>query len=216
MMNSLSIAILLSCLVAAANGFFQKATAGNSPLAQEAVQIYGDKYSYDKAPRQDSVFDSISRIGIPQTDIDGSKVMTENTQKGRRITDMKQKEVAATFNAMAAVYGGERALEMVKTFPFCLSFDPKSFAPTFAIWSEIFGEEETKDMVSRNPGLLAIQAKDAGINTDNTMAFSYIVAATRPLGLFGPGFIFALLMVPVIEGTTGIAIKKPLFEALGL
>jgi len=117
---------------------------------------------------------------------------------------------------MAAVYGEERAIEMVKINPFYLTFDPKAFASTFAIWSDIFGEEETKDMVSRNPGLLAIQPKDAGTNTDNTMAFSYIIAATRPIGIFGPALIGALLMVPVIEGTAGIAVRKPFFAALGL
>ncbi len=215
MKNCLSIALLVSCLPSA-NGFFQSAAKKSSPLAQEAVQIYGDKYNYNKPPKEDTVFDSISRIGVPKTDIDGSQVMRAKAQPGRRITDMKEAEVAATFSGIAAVYGDERAIEMVRTFPFCLSFDKKSFAPTFAIWAEIFGEEETKDMVSRNPGLLAIQPKDAGINTDNTMMFSYIIAATRPIGLFGPAGIFALLMVPVIEGTTGIPIKQPLFAALGL
>lgn len=218
MKNCVSIALLLSCLVAAANGFFQKKPAGNanSALAQEAVEIYGQKYSYGKAPREDNVFDSLSRIGVPKTDIDGTKVLTGNSKPGRRITDMQEKDVAATFNGLAAVYGGERAIEMVKIFPFCLGFDKNNFAPTFAIWAEIFGEQETLDMVSRNPGLLAIKPKDAGINTDNTMMFSYIVAYTRPIGGFGPALIGALLMVPVIEGTTGIAIKKPFFEALGL
>lgn len=218
MKNSVSVALLFSCLVAAANGFFQKKPAGAaiSPLAQEAVEIYGAKYSYNKAPREDSILDSLSRVGVPKTDIDGTKVMTGKGKDGRRITDMQEKEVAATFNGLAAVYGGERALEMVKIFPFCLGFDSANFAPTFAIWAEIFGEEETKDMVSRNPGLLAIKPKDAGINTDNTMLFSYIVAFTRPIGAFGPALIGALLMVPVIEGTTGIPIKKPFFEALGL
>ena len=75
---------------------------------------------------------------------------------------------------------------------------------------------DQQNMVSRNPGLLAVQPKDAGINTDNTMAASYVIAATRPIGIFGPITIGSLLMVPVIEGTTGIAIKEPLFAALGL
>ena len=185
-------------------------------MAQEAVQIYGDKYSYDKAPREDSVFDSLSRVGVPKTDIDGTRIMRENKKPGKRITDMSEKEVANTFNGIAAVYGAERALEMVKVFPFCLTFDKNGFAPSFTIWSEIFGEEETKKMVSRNPGLLAVKPKDAGLNTDNTMAASYLIAFTRPIGLFGPAFVFSLLMVPVIEGTTGIPVKEPFFAALGL
>mmetsp|Transcript_16637 Transcript_16637/g.45772 ORF Transcript_16637/g.45772 Transcript_16637/m.45772 type:complete len:225 (-) Transcript_16637:393-1067(-) len=221
MMNSStrSIVLLLSCLVATTHGFFQtaakKASAKVSPFAQEAIDIYGAKYSYDRAPRQDSFFDSISRVGVPTTDIDGTKVLKQTENSGKRITDRTEKDVAATFNAIASIYGEERAIEMVKIFPICLSFDPDAFSGTFDIWSEIFGEEETQDMVSRNPGLLAIQSKDAGKNTDNTMAFSYIVAATRPIGIFGPVGILGLLSVPVIEGTTGIAIKQPFFEALG-
>jgi hypothetical protein len=219
MKNYFSIAVLFACLVAGANGFFQnlgKKASVNSPLAQEAVEIYGQKFSYGKAPREDNVLDSVSRFGVPKTDIDGSKILSGKGEKGRRITDMKKQKVAATFNGLAAVYGEERAIEMVKISPFVLTFDPNFFAPTFAIWSEIFGEEAALDMVSRNPGLLAVQPKDAGKNTDNTMAFSYIIAATRPIGNYGLVTIGSLLMVPVIEGTTGIAIKAPLFAALGL
>mmetsp|Transcript_18962 Transcript_18962/g.43380 ORF Transcript_18962/g.43380 Transcript_18962/m.43380 type:complete len:222 (+) Transcript_18962:40-705(+) len=218
MKNCISIALLVSCLVVSANAFFQKAgkkAAVNSPLTQEAVDIYGAKYSYGRAPRVDGPLDALSKVGVPKTDIDGTKILKQRENPGRRITDMSEKEVAATFNGLAAVYGAERAIEMVKIFPISMSFDPKAFAATFAIWAEIFGEEESKDMVSRNPGLLAIKPKDAGKNTDNTMAFSYIVAYTRPIGIFGPAGILALLSVPVIEGTTGIAIKQPFFEALG-
>jgi hypothetical protein len=220
MKNCVSIALLFSCVVVATNGFFQnagkKSSVKSSPLTQEAVEIYGSTYSYGKAPRTDSLLDSISKVGVPKTDIDGTRILKETSNPGRRITDMSEKEIAANFNGLAAVYGGERAIEMVKIFPICMSFNSQAFPATFAIWSEIFGEEETKDMVSRNPGLLAVKSKDAGKNTDNTMAFSYIIAATRPIGIFGPAIIGALLMVPVIEGTTGIPIKAPLFAALGL
>lgn len=217
-MNTISIVLLLSCLVAATNGFFQKAAkkaSVNSPLAKEAVDIYGAKFSYNRAPRENSAFDSISKIGVPTTDIDGTKILKYNANPGKRLTDRSEADVAATFNGLAAVYGEERAIEMVKIFPTCMTFNKDAFAASFAIWSEVFGEDKAKDMVSRNPGLLAITSKDAGKNTDNTMAFSYIVAVTRPLGLFGPAGILALLSVPVIEGTTGIAIKQPFFEALG-
>ena len=221
MKNCISTAILLSCLVVAANGFFQnagkKTSVKISPFAQEAVEIFGDNYgSYNRAPYKENALDSLSKIGVPKTDIDGTKILKKRENPGRRITDLSEKEVAATFNGLANVYGEERAIAMVKIFPICMSFNPKAFAASFAIWSEIFGEEKTLDMVSRNPGLLAVKPKDAGKNTDNTMVFSYIIAATRPIGLFGPAFILLLLSVPVIEGTTGIQIKQPLFAALGL
>ena len=220
MNNCLSVILLFSCLAVSTEAFFgnagKKASPKNSALTQEAVQIYGDKFAYGRAPRTENVLDTISKIGVPQTDFDGTKVLKKTQNPGKRITDLSEAEVANTFNGLAAVYGEERAIEMVKLFPVCMSFDSKAFAATFAIWKDIFGEEETKDMVSRNPGLLAVQPKDAGKNTDNTMTFSYIVAYTRPIGIFGPIFILSLLMVPVIEGTTGIAIKEPLFASLGL
>jgi len=214
-----SIVLLLSCLVAATNGFFQKAAGKkaapkNSVLTQEAVEVYGAKYSYGRSPRQESVWDSVSRFGVPTTDIDGTKVLRKTESSGKRITDKTEADVAAAFNKLAAIYGEERAIDMVKIFPICMSFDPASFAGSFDVWTEVFGEEESKDMVSRNPGLLAVKPKDAGKNTGNTMAFSYIVAATRPIGILGPIGIGSLLSIPVIEGTTGIAIKAPFFEAL--
>lgn len=220
MKNCVSIALLVSCLVVATNGFFgnaaKKASPKTSPLTQEAVEFYGSVFSYGRAPRTDNLLDTISKVGVPTTDIDGTRILKKNSNPGRRITDMSEKEVAANFNVLADVYGAERAIEMVKIFPICMSFQSSAFPATFATWSEIFGEEKSMDMVSRNPGLLAVKPKDAGKNTDNTMAFSYIIAATRPIGLFGPGFIGALLMVPVFEGTTGIPIKAPLLAALGL
>jgi len=220
MKNFISIPVLFSCLLVGSKAFFQstgkKTSAKNSVFTQQAVEIYGDKYSYGRAPRTENVFDTISKIGVPTTDIDGTKILKKRENPGRRITDVSEQEVASTFNGLAAVYGEERAIEMVKLFPVCMTFDSKAFAATFAIWKDIFGEEETKNMVSRNPGLLAVQPKDAGKNTDNTMAFSYIVAFTRPIGLFGPAFILSLLLVPVIEGTTGIAVKEPFFAAIGL
>lgn len=220
MKNCLPITLLFACLIASSEAFFgnagKKSAPKSSAITQEAVKIYGDRFAYGRAPRTENVLDTISKIGVPKTDIDGTRVLKKTATPGKRITDKSEAEVAKTFNGLSAVYGEERAIEMVKLFPVCMSFDPNAFAATFAIWKDIFGEEETKDMVSRNPGLLAVQPKDAGKNTDNTMAFSYIVAFTRPIGIFGPIFIGSLLMVPVIEGTTGIAIKEPFFAALGL
>ncbi|CAJ1960583.1 unnamed protein product [Cylindrotheca closterium] len=97
---------------------------------------------------------------------------------------------------------------MVKTEPLSLAFDSSVFADTFAIWAEKFGEEETKDMVLRNPGLLSVQPVYAKKTDDSTMAFSYIIAATRPIGAFGPALIVLLVLTPVIEAVTGIPIRE--------
>lgn len=218
--STFSISLLLSCLVTAANGFFQSAAKkaspkAVSPFAQEAIDIYGSKYGYNRAPREENFLDSISSFGVPTTDIDGTRILKKTASPGKRMSDLSEAEVVANFNAIAAVYGDERAIGMAKIFPVCLTFDSKGIAGTFEIWGEIFGEEETKEMVARNPGLLAIKPKDAGKNTENTMAFSYIVAFTRPIGVFGPIGLLGLLSIPGIEGATGIPIKQPFFEALG-
>ena len=148
MKSCLLFSLSASYLIVAADAFFQNAGAGkkasvNSPFAQEAVEIYGNRFSYGRAPRQDNILDSISKFGVPKTDIDGTRILKERENKGRRITDQSEEDVAACFNGLAAVYGDERAIEMVKIFPICMSFDYKVFGETFAIWSEIFGEEET-------------------------------------------------------------------------
>jgi hypothetical protein len=219
-MNTFSITLLLSCLIVGTNGFFQnaakKASAKTSPLAKEAVEIFGAKYPYDRAPLKSNVFNDIAKFGVPTTDIDGSAVLTKSAKKtaSRRITDLSESDVVKNFSALASVYGEERSIDMVKIFPICLTFDTNQFSKTFAVWSEIYGAEKTKGMVSRNPGLLAVEPKDAPQSTEQTMVFSYIIAFTRPIGIFGPIGILALLSVPGIEASTGIAITEPFKQAL--
>mmetsp|Transcript_59391 Transcript_59391/g.66465 ORF Transcript_59391/g.66465 Transcript_59391/m.66465 type:complete len:224 (-) Transcript_59391:56-727(-) len=223
-MNTLTTTLLLSCLVVA-NGFFQKAAVKKtsspiSPITQEAVDIWGAKFSYDPAPpREKNFLNDIARLGVPKNDpFDGTPIYTKKSpdEVGFRFTDLTETEIINNFSALAAVYGEERSIEMVKIFPLSLSFDSKIFSETFSVWSEIYGEEKAMDMVSRNPNLLAVGPKDAPNSTDQTMAFSYIVAVTRPIGLFGPIGIIALISVPGIEAATGIPIKEPFLQLLGL
>lgn len=218
-MNTFSITLLLSCLIAGTNGFFQnaakKTNAKSSPLAKEAVEIFGAKYPYDRGPLKSNIFNDIAKFGVPNTDIDGTVVISKSAKNtaSRRITDLSQSDVVKNFSALASVYGEERSIDMVKTFPICLTFDTKQFSKTFAVWSEIYGADAAMGMVSRNPGLLAVEPKDAVQSTEQTMVFSYIIAFTRPIGIFGPIGILALLSVPGIEASTGIAITEP-FKAL--
>jgi len=217
-MNTLTTTLLLSCLVVA-NGFSQKAAKKTniSPITQEAVDIWGAKYNYDQAPRRTKNFlDDIAKFGVPKNDpFDGTPIYKSSPDEaGFRFTDLTEIEIINNFSALAAVYGEERSIEMVKIFPLSLSFDSKIFSETFEVWSEIYGKEEAMDMVSRNPGLLAVEPKDAPSSTDQTMAFSYIIAVTRPIGLFGPIGIIALICIPGIEAATGIQIQEPFLQAL--
>ena len=52
--------------------------------------------------------------------------------------------------------------------------------------------------------------------SDQTMVFSYIVAVTRPIGLAGPITIIGLVMVPFIEGITGIPIRESFLSTIGI
>lgn len=214
----LSSLILFAYYLVVAEGFFQvvpkSAKTYKSPLAQKAVEVYGDKYPFNQAPKKKSFLDQYTSLGVPAVDVDGTKYRTAGKGTGIRLTDISEERAADTFNELAKSYGDDRALQMVKTFPICLAFDKKQFAGTYKEWSGIFGEEETKDMVLRNPGLLAVRASEAAKASDQTMVFSYIVAATRPIGVFGPITLMLLVCVPFIEAATGIPIRTPFLAAL--
>ena len=205
--------LICACLVGTVTGFFggQKAKSvaapKSSPRTQEAVDLWDATYPFNRQPIQqdDSVLDKIGNFGVPQMDLDGTKVFKAAAgQKKRRLTDVTEQDVATNFNALATVYGDDRALDMVTIFPICLSFNSNEFQPTYAAFSDIFGPDEALGMVSRNPGLLAVKADDATGSNAQTMAFSYIVAITRPIGKLGPVLIGGLLTIPGIENVAGL------------
>lgn len=138
--------LLLSNLVVMANAFFQQAAVTKSNLAQQAVDIYGEKFPYNQAPRKKGILDKYVALGVPQVDIDGTRYDKIGKGTGKRMTDITQKQAADAFNQMASLYGEERAIEMVKIFPICLAFDKSQFKDSFGAWSDVFGEEETKEM----------------------------------------------------------------------
>jgi len=212
--------LLLACLVVGTVGFFGGKAAKTSPknvspLTQEAIDLWSAKYPFNREPlKTNESFEKFASLGVPKTDIDGTRVRKDNYGEKRRLTDLTEQDVSKNFNALCAVYGEDRAIDMVKIFPICLSFNSNDFAKSYEAWSDIFGAEESLDMVSRNPGLLAVSPSDAASSTDQTMYFSYIIAATRPIGIFGPIIILLLLTVPGIEGATGIQIKEPFLNAI--
>lgn len=114
-------------------------------------------------------------------------------------------KLKATFNAIAKLYGEDNALQMVKIQPGVLAFNKDNFAASLDAFGEKFGLEEAKDMVMRNPGLLSVKPANAATADDLTMQLSYVVDATRPIGVAGPIGIIALLSVPAIEGALGMS-----------
>ena len=91
---------------------------------------------------------------------------------------------------------------MVKVWPRVLNCDYNNFSPVFDIYTEKFGKDESIAMLIRNPNLLGCSpdgpnsAQTAG---DDTMALSYVVAFTRPLGPYLLGTLLGLLAFPSIE-----------------
>jgi hypothetical protein len=201
--------LLLSFLASSCHAFAApntKPPVSLSPLTKQAVEIFNAKYPFNRPPPKK---DKFANFGMPNYDIDGTKLSSEReaARTGKRLTDISEAEATASFNELAQLYGEDRAIEMCKTMPIILVFDLKQFAGALEQYASIFGEEKAKDMVLRNPGLLAVKASDAATATDQTMNFSYIVAYTRPVGGLLLGGLFLLLSIPLLEGVTGIRVN---------
>mmetsp|Transcript_25096 Transcript_25096/g.37089 ORF Transcript_25096/g.37089 Transcript_25096/m.37089 type:complete len:212 (-) Transcript_25096:85-720(-) len=187
------------------SAFFQKAAgaAKISPLTEEALMIYEQKYSFDK---QQSKNVSLGQFGMP--------MKVEYKEDSKRLTDISKQNAKVCFNELVKLYGDERALDMVKFLPICLSFNKDNFGPQLDKFSDKFGLEESKDMVRRNPGLLAVKPTDAEKSDDSTMVFSYIIGYTRPISSVGLPLLLLLLLTPAIESVTGVPIRSTLFGGL--
>mmetsp|Transcript_48491 Transcript_48491/g.146288 ORF Transcript_48491/g.146288 Transcript_48491/m.146288 type:complete len:234 (-) Transcript_48491:537-1238(-) len=182
-------------------------SAASSAQADEAVTAFAKRYP-KKAPPKRFFFES---WGVPARDVDGTEIKRATSEsRGRAIFDIDEKQQRSTFAALAEVYGEDSALQMIRDAPGVLAFRPESFGPTFRAWSGIFGEEETRGMVARNPNLLAVTEADAAESNEQTMQFSYILSATRPIGPYINFFILVLLLLPAAEQITGIPIRAQL------
>ena len=196
-----SCAFALLFLTSGVAAFFQSkpAAAKAAVSTDEAVGIFAQKYPFGRAPPKNNPF---LQFGMPGGD--SKKTYTES----KRLTDITEQQAEATFNELAKLYGNDSALDMVKALPLVLAFDKQYFAASLKEWTEIFGEEESKGMVDRNPGLLAIRPTEAARADDQTMAFSYVVSFTRPLGPVALPLLLVLLLTPAIETVTGIPIRS--------
>jgi len=165
----------------------------SSPQADEAVELYSDKY-LKKADRKQLFFETWGMPGSYRAPDDSS----------RKIFSRETDELMAAFNAIASIYGDEEALKMVKIQPGCLAFNKDNFQLSLDAFGENFGYEESKAMIIRNPGLLSCKPANAETADDLTMQLSYVVEFTRPIGNFGPALIVALLSVPALENFFGV------------
>eukprot|EP00614_Pseudopedinella_elastica_P017175 CAMPEP_0172644380 /NCGR_PEP_ID=MMETSP1068-20121228/239181_1 /TAXON_ID=35684 /ORGANISM="Pseudopedinella elastica, Strain CCMP716" /LENGTH=211 /DNA_ID=CAMNT_0013458577 /DNA_START=46 /DNA_END=681 /DNA_ORIENTATION=+ len=139
---------------------------------------------------------------------------------GTPFGDVPAVKLVETFSAIAALYGGdENALKMVQAVPNILTYDAPNLAPAKAGFMRAFAEpteggtppkyteQDVIDMVIRNPLLLGL--RDSGFGgTENsgedTMAASYVIAATRDQGGLLLGGLIFLLTVPVLKAAAGM------------
>jgi len=178
-------------------------TSTSTSSVDQAVAIYNRTFPFGRDPPQRNF---LGDFGMPNQDFDGTRIKKESYQsnKRRRLTDITPKQAQQTYQQLVKLYGDERALQMVQAQPICLAFDSSKFAKSLDAWTNVFGLDAAQDMVARNPGLLAVRPDEASKAADSTMVFSYIVAATRPLGpILLAGLLF-LLLTPAIQSLTGI------------
>jgi hypothetical protein len=190
----------LLCLMAASavNSFAPKAISKNNNGAlkaavDDALAIYQKKHP-KKAPKD-------GKVSSPT------------------FSDRDEKYLKAGFKELAKAYGEDSALQMVKDLPICLAFNRKNFGPSLIELAKTFGDEEARGMVQRNPGLLVIPPTGAGgANSveDLAMQFSYVVAATRPVGPFLLYGTLSLLFEPAFELISGMPLKENLAALVGL
>jgi len=211
--------LLTACLISSVNAFFGGIGKVSLPkskvspeILSEALDIYADKFP-KKGARKRLFYES---WGIPDRDIDGtpirnSQTTTETTKSLFDIDEARQKDA---FSELSRLYGEENALQMTKILPNILAFNYKDFNDSLLAFSNIFGEEEAKDMVLRNPSLLAVSPSTAATSDDQTMQFSYIVSATRPVGKAGLPLLVGLLSIPGLEQATDIPIRAKFFASL--
>jgi hypothetical protein len=182
----------LLCLMAAsaANGFVPKAVSKSNNGALKAAVDEAVAIYQKKHPKKVQV-------------------------TGPTFSDRDEKYLKAGFKDLAKAYGEASALQMVKDLPICLAFNRKSLTE----FAKTFGDEEARGMVQRNPGLLVVAPTGAGgadSVEDLAMKFSYVVAATRPVGPFLLYGTLSLLFEPTFEFISGIPLKENLAALVGL
>merc|ERR1719384_1253235 len=205
--------LLPPCIIAflpISNAFFSNNVSKKvSPqVMEEAMNIYSSRFSKKgKGTRKRFFFED---WGFPERDIDGTRVRAKNDNT-KSFFDIQESQKRAAFSKLVELYGESNALAMIKILPNALGFNYNNFGGALLAFSDIFGEEEAKAMVLRNPGLLAISPSAAATSDDQTMQFSYIVSATRPIGKAGLPLLLALLSIPFLEQITEYPIRAKFF-----
>jgi hypothetical protein len=195
-MKSLSI-FLLVLIGSCCQAFPTAANKGASKQAEnDAMAVFEQKFPFDGSPAP--------KVGLGAFGMPGGGA--EPT--GKRLTDVGEPRARAAFGELAKLYGADEALAMVQVQPIILCFNYKLWKESLEKWEEVYGLEKAQGMVQRNPGLLAVKPADAATPSESAMAFSYIIAITRPASKVLLPLLIFLLLSPFIEAATGIPIRE--------
>ena len=135
-------------------------------------------------------------------------IFTNRFAAKRKARPIIEADLRANFAEMSKLFGDVRSLEMVEILPQLLEMERSHFTPSYEIYCRKFGNDETDALLLRNPVLLGLKPDGYGGAEEaegDTIALSYVIAATRPLGKYGLLGIVGLLSVPALEQVTGLS-----------
>jgi hypothetical protein len=197
---TLTLMLCLCCFIAPL--VQQVAAFGNLPTTLSRRQV--------RAVVQSSNTVLFAASGAKAAEDEAVQLFKDKFSVKRKTRPIDDKLLRKTFKELSKVYGLENASKICKTELVVLEMNSLYFKGTFDCFVETFGEEGAIGMVRRNPGLLAtspVGFGSAATAGPETMALSYVVAATRPLGPYLLGLLFALLLTPTLESVTGLSIS---------
>lgn len=142
----------------------------------------------------------------------------------RKNKPIDESKLRGNFAELVRLFGEQDATKMVRATPQVLEFRRSYFAPIVEIFDDKFGVEATRGLLLRNPALLGIKPDGwgeegyggAATAGPETIALSYVVAATRPLGNFGIVGLLGVMSIPAIDAATGLGIRDAFLHTLGV
>lgn len=184
--------------------------------SQTAIAKFRSSYAPGGVIKLPKIFTSSP---VPENSMAGREFAAYKSSGGRKLSETPDEDLAATFEALAELYGGDdKALEMVEAVPRILAFEASKLAATKASFvANLAGDKDDEPakyteadvvaMIQRNPLLSGVPATGYGSAEacgEETMYASYVVAATRPLGPVLLFTLIALVLSPFVKKALGL------------
>ena len=167
----------------------------------DAMWFGGGKGSTTKIttskPRSQLSTDAINAVS--------TRFSTMKNNKAPTVPELERK-----FDIIAAGFGQdeEKAVEVVKIFPYVLFADDTRLSDNLDLLNTSWGPEKAKQVILRNPNILSVATKGYGSleaslakgNGNDIVAASYVVGFTRPAGPLLLSLLFLALAKAAIFG----------------